>query len=148
MGGIFLLLLWVIFNYCTVRYFDGLSRELYADSLAIYRKAFPEDLRIVNLRAQLDSHVNDTKREGRESIISIISIINDRVATIPSLEVVSFAWSAEKGVASLDMKSSEFSDLELLRKKLGEEGYTVLMGSASKEEGKAMAHFSVSGFGK
>jgi len=146
--GVCLLLLWIVFNYCTVRYFDGVSRELYADSLAIYRKAFPEDLRIVNLRAQLDSRLNGVKEEGRESIVSILSIIEAQVATIPSLEVASFSWNAEKGVASLGMRSSEFADLELLRKKLGGEGYTVLMGSATKEEGKAMAELSVSGFGK
>lgn len=147
-GAALSLLAWVMFNYLATRYMDDLSSGLYEDSLAIYKRAFPEDRRIVNLRAQLDSHLNGAKGERRESILSVISIISAKLETIPSLELVSLVWNEEKGEASLGVKSSEFSELELLRKRLVDEGYSVLMGSASKEEGKPMAQFSVSGFGK
>ncbi|KTS78558.1 hypothetical protein NS274_06345 [Pseudomonas oryzihabitans] len=113
-----------------------------------YRKAFPEDQRVVNLRAQLDQHLVESKTEGCASAVMVMAAISSSIGEIPSLELVSFAWSMEKEEAALMVRSADFSDLERLRNGLAGKGYVTKMNSASKDEGRAIAQFLISGLGK
>lgn len=146
--GVFFLCLAATFNYLSARYLEGLATKYDGESMIAYRKAFPEDRRIVSLRAQLDQHLGELKKEGRASAVMVMAEISSAIGEIPSLEIVNFAWSMEKEEATLMVRSADFSDLERLRNELVGKGYITKMSSASKDEGRAIAQFMINGFGK
>lgn len=107
---------------------------LNAASVALYKELFPEDHRIVNLKAQFDEHLRQGDRsEG--GFISILGQASSAIADAKSpLSVLQVDYSQVRGDLALQVRAKDFAALEQLRQRLMESGLKVQLGSASREE--------------
>lgn len=105
-----------------------------AASVALYKELFPEDQRIVNLRAQFAEHLNQGQRsEG--GFINMLEQASVAIAEAKSpLSVVQVDYSQVRGDLALQVRAKDFAALEQLRQRLVEGGLKVQLGSASREE--------------
>ncbi|UUY10636.1 type II secretion system protein GspL [Pseudomonas sp. J452] len=109
--------------------------ERYAESsVALYKELFPEDRRIVNLKAQFAEHL----KAGAQSGSGFISLMDKAAASLAqsksSISVAQADYSQSSGDLALQVQAKDFSEVEQLRQRLIAVGLTVQMGSASREE--------------
>lgn len=105
-----------------------------ASSLALYKKLFPEDLRIVNLKAQFAEHLSqeDQRHGGFINLLEQASVAIVKAQS--ALTVVQVDYSQSRGDLALQIQAKDFSELEHLRQRLTEAGVAVQLGSASRDE--------------
>lgn len=116
-------------------YYNQQSQQFHAASLASYRELFPEDSRIVNLRAQFDDHLQQGSFQG-SALLMLLERFSSVMAEgdVSSLQVHEMAYSKSRGDLAVQMKAKDFSELDDLRQRLAATGLNVQMGSASREE--------------
>jgi general secretion pathway protein L len=105
-----------------------------AASVALYKELFPEDQRIVNLKAQFAEHLSQgQQKEG--GFLSMLEQASAAIAEAKSpLSVVQVDYSQVRGDLALQIRAKDFAALEQLRQRLIEGGIKVQLGSASREE--------------
>lgn len=132
------LVLQVGFNLAQAWYLERQGDAYSAESQALYRELFPEDTRIVNLRAQFAEHLAQGAASGSGQFLHLL----DQVAgplQAPNLTLIQLDYSENRGDLALQVRASDFAELEQLRQRLSEAGLAVQMGSASREEGGVTA---------
>jgi len=121
--------------------------ERYAEaSHALYTELFPEDLRIVNLRAQFDAHIGQSAGNSAEFmrlLDEVALVIGEGIpVTIDQLD-----YSQARGDLAMQVRASDFAALEQLRLRLGQSGQPVQLGSASREGEAVSARIVMGGQG-
>lgn len=122
------------------------SGDAYVESShALYRQLFPEDKRIVNLKAQFAEHLSQgTRAQG--GFISLLDQASSAIAEAQAaLTVTNVDYSQTRGDLALQVRAKDFADLEKLRKRLVKAGLSVQLGSASREEGGVTARVVLGG---
>ncbi len=109
--------------------------DFYAESsLALYKELFPDDRRIVNLKAQFAAHLS----QGAQMNGGFISMMEQAALAISqaksSIAVMQVDYSENRGDLTLQVKAKDFPELEQLRQRLVDAGMTVQLGSANREE--------------
>ncbi len=103
-------------------------------SVALYKELFPEDKRIVNLKAQFAEHLSQGQ-QSEGGFISMLEQASGAIAEAKSpLSVVQVDYSQVRGDLALQIRAKDFAALEQLRQRLVEGGMKVQLGSASREE--------------
>lgn len=121
--------------------------ERYAEaSRALYSELFPDDQRIVNLRAQFDAHI------GQSSGVSsgFMRLLNEVALALAEGIPVSIGqldYNQARGDLALQVRASDFAALEQLRQRLGETGESVQLGSASRDGDAVSARVVIGGRG-
>ncbi|GAD61614.1 type II secretion system protein GspL, partial [Aquipseudomonas alcaligenes] len=123
--------------------------ERYAEaSEALYRELFPEDSKLINLRAQFDQHLAEAQGGGQQQLLQLLdqaaAAIGEEGARV---QVQQLDFNAERGDLALNLQASDFSALESLRTRLQEAGLAVDMGSASREDNGVSARLVIGGNG-
>lgn len=103
-------------------------------SVALYKELFPEDRRIINLRAQFAEHLARGQQADGDFLAMLQQVSRAIDEGSSSLMVVQVDFSQERGDLALQIRAKDFSALEQLRKRLVEGGVRVQLGSASREE--------------
>lgn len=119
--------------------------DAYAEaSRVLYRELFPEDRRIVNLRAQFNEHLASTRSDGgwMERLEQAAQAVAQ--AQTP-LSVIQVSYSQSQGDLALQVRARDFADLEQLRQRLVKTGLSVQLGSASREDEGVMARVVLGG---
>lgn len=132
------------FNLAQGWYF-GRQAEAYAEaSLALYRELFPEDTRIVNLRAQFTDHI---AREGGGQVgfMRLLGYVADALAQGTPVTVSGLDYNADRGDLALQVQAGDFAALEQLRQQLAQTGQTVQLGSASRDGAGVSARLVIGG---
>lgn len=122
------------------------SGDAYAKSSeALYRELFPEDKRIVNLKAQFAEHLS----QGNGTQGGFIALLDQASSAIgeahSSLTVSNVDYSQTRGDLALQVRAKDFAELEKLRLRLVKAGLSVQLGSASREEGGVTARVVLGG---
>ncbi|WP_107328348.1 type II secretion system protein GspL [Metapseudomonas otitidis] len=113
---------------------------------ALYRELFPQDTRLVNLRAQFDQHLADGNRPGQGKLLETLgqasgALLEDgAVVRIQQLD-----FSETRGDLALQVQAPGFDALERLRERLIGAGLAVQMGSASREGDSVSARLVIGG---
>lgn len=115
-------------------YYERQADHFAQSSLTLYKELFPEDRRIVNLRAQFAEHL----KAGTQSSGGFISLIQAASASLAhkdsAVSVAQLDYSQSRGDLALQVKAKDFAEVEKLRQQLAESGLEVQMGSASRED--------------
>lgn len=105
-----------------------------ADSAALYRELFPQDRRVINLRAQFDQHLASAAGSGHGRLLATLGQASPALlAEGGQVQIQQLDFSDSRGDLSLQVQASGFDALERLRERLIEAGLSVELGSASRE---------------
>jgi general secretion pathway protein L len=119
-----------------------------AANAALYHELFPEDSKLINLRAQFDQHLAEVADGGQSRLLALL---DQAAAAIEQEEarvkVDQLDFNAERGDLALNLLASDFAALESLRARLQEAGLEVDMGSASREDSGVSARLVIGGNG-
>ncbi len=121
--------------------------ERYAEaSRALYTELFPEDQRIVNLRAQFAAYIGQSAGDSGQFMRMLdevaLAISEGMPVTIDQLD-----YSQSRGDLALQVRASDFAALEQLRLRLARSGQPVQMGSASRDGETVSARVVMGGQG-
>ncbi|WXL24428.1 type II secretion system protein GspL [Ectopseudomonas mendocina] len=121
--------------------------DVYAEaSEALYRELFPDDTRLVNVRAQFDHHLQGATEGGQSRMLNLLSQVS--VALNQSgrrVEIAQVDFSEVRGDLAMQVVASGFADLEQLREHLQSSGLSVQLGSATREGEGVSARVVVGG---
>lgn len=117
-------------------------------SEALYRELFPDDSKLINLRAQFDQHLAEAEGGGQNLLLGLL----DQAARVINAEggqvrVEQLDFNAQRGDLALNLQARDFAALERLRARLQEAGLAVEMGSASREDSGVSARLVIGGNG-
>ena len=121
--------------------------DAYAEaSAALYRELFPQDSKLINLRAQLDQHL----AEATEGDSPLLGLLGDVAAALHAdgaaqVQINQLDYSATRGDLALQLQAPGFAELEHLRERLEQTGRAVQMGSASREADGVSARLVIGG---
>ncbi len=145
--GLWLVLQWG-FNLAQGWYLQREGERYAQASEALYRELFPEDSKLINLRAQFDQHLAEAQGGGQQQLLQLLdqaaAAIGEEGARV---QVQQLDFNAERGDLALNLQASDFSALESLRTRLQEAGLAVDMGSASREDNGVSARLVIGGNG-
>lgn len=116
-----------------------------AASRALYQQLFPEDTRIVNLRAQFDEHLNQAARGQQGQLFGLLQQAARALGEAPQLRVQQLDFSQTRGDLALQLQADDFASLEQFRQRLAEDGLQVQLGSASREAQGVSARVVIGG---
>ncbi|NQD94160.1 type II secretion system protein GspL [Pseudomonas sp. CrR25] len=121
--------------------------DAYAEaSEALYRELFPEDRKLVNLRAQLDQHLAAGGASGQGRLLGMLAQVSQAiVAEGAQVRVEQLDFSDSRGDLAMQVQAPGFSELERLRERLQEAGLAVQLGSASREAAGVSARLVIGG---
>ena len=121
--------------------------ERYAEaSRALYSELFPEDQRIVNLRAQFDAHIGQSSG-GSSSFMRLLDEVALALAEGIPVSIGQLDYNQARGDLAMQVRASDFAALEQLRQRLGETGESVQLGSASRDGDAVSARVVIGGRG-
>ncbi|WP_439888965.1 type II secretion system protein GspL [Pseudomonas sp. MBLB4123] len=113
---------------------------------ALYRELFPDDRKLVDLRAQLDQHLAEGGVSGQGRMLGLLAQVHQAMtAEGARVEVEQLDFSDGRGDLALQVLAPGFSDLERLRERLLEAGLVVQLGSASREGQGVSARLVIEG---
>ena len=145
MVALCLLLQWG-FNLAQGWYLQREADAYAASSEALYRELFPQDSKLINLRAQFDQHL--AQSAGGDS--PLLGLLAEVAAALQAdgaalVRVDQLDYGATRGDLSLQLQAPGFAELERLRERLEESGLSVQMGSASREAEGVSARVVIGG---
>lgn len=116
-------------------------------SEALYRELFPEDSKLVNLRAQLDQHLADAADAGDSPLLARLGEVARALQAggTAQVQVNQLDYSASRADLALQLQAPGFAELEGLRERLQQAGLEVQMGSASREADGVSARLVIGG---
>lgn len=115
-------------------------------SRALYSELFPEDRRIVNLRAQFDEHIGQSAG-GSAGFMRLLDEVALVMAEGVPVSISQLDYNQARGDLALQVRASDFAALEQLRQRLGETGESVQLGSASRDGDAVSARVVIGGRG-
>ena len=119
--------------------------EQYAEaSRALYTELFPEDLRIVNLRAQFDDHIGQRGAASAPFMRLLDQVARVMAEGIP-VTIDQLEYNEANSNLALQVRAYDFAALEQLRQRLGEVGLGVELGSASRDGDAVSARIVIGG---
>lgn len=110
--------------------------DLYAAAnREIYQQLFPEERRIVNLRAQFDEHLlRNESLQGEAGLMWMLDQVTAAIDKVAVVRMQQFEYRDEGGELSMQIDADEFSNLELFRDHLMRGGMGVHIASASRQK--------------
>ncbi len=133
-----LLGLWVVlqwsFTMAQAWHLQRQADDYAAASAALYKELFPQDSKLVNLRAQFDQHLNAASGGGQSRLLVLLAHVSAAVtATGGQVQISQLDFSEVRGDLAKQVQAADFAELEVLRERLQGSGLTVQLGSASRE---------------
>lgn len=136
----------LVFNLVQAWTLDNQAERYAQASRALYSELFPEDQRIVNLRAQFDDHISQSTGASAE----FMRLLNEVALVVGEgipVSIGQLEYSQARGDLALQVRASDFATLEQLRQRLGETGESVQLGSASRDGDAVSARVVIGGRG-
>ncbi|MBD2836692.1 type II secretion system protein GspL [Pseudomonas sp. JM0905a] len=113
---------------------------------ALYRELFPQDNKLVNLRAQFDQHLAEGSASGQGRLLTLLGQAAQALITEGAqVRVQQLDFSEARGDLALQVQAPGFDALERLRERLIGSGLSVQMGSASRDESGVSARLVIGG---
>ncbi|MVW77266.1 type II secretion system protein GspL [Pseudomonas xionganensis] len=116
-----------------------------AASEALYRELFPEDTRLVDIRAQFDQHLRQASGGGEAQLLGLLGQVSQALLSEGSVRIRQLDYSEQRGDLALQVQAPGFAELERLRERLQESGLAVQLGSASREAEGVSARVVIGG---
>lgn len=104
-------------------------------STALYRELFPEDSKLVNLRAQFDQHLQAGTGREQSSFLGLLALVSGAMSGEggAQLRISLLDFSEARGDLAMQVQAAGFAELERLRERLQDSGLVVQLGAASRD---------------
>lgn len=100
----------------------------------IYRRLFPQDLRIINLRAQFDEHLHQAQSSRKDSFLRVLDVVATAITQERDrIDIRQLDFKAQSKSLSIQLQAPDFTTLERLKNRLQRQSHSVSMDSASRE---------------
>ncbi|MDH4585343.1 type II secretion system protein GspL [Pseudomonas sp. BN415] len=143
--GLWLLLQWS-FNLIQAWQLQRQGDTYAAANEALYRELFPQDNKLVNLRAQFDQHLAEASSSGQGRLLALLGqAAQALIAEGAQVRVQQLDFSETRGDLALQVQAPGFDALERLRERLIGSGLSVQMGSASRDPSGVSARLVIGG---
>ena len=143
--GMWLVLQWG-FNLAQGWHLQRQADEYAAASAALYKELFPQDSKLVNLRAQFDQHLQSDAGSGQTRLLGLLAQISGAVAAEGGqVQISQVDFSEVRGDLAMQVQAAGFAELERLRERLQDSGLLVQLGSASREGAGVSARVVIGG---
>lgn len=119
------------------RYAEGLESA----NRALYQQLFPQEARIVNLRAQFDAHLQQAQQQST-AFASLLAQATQAIGSA-ALTVEVIEYQEQRAGLTLELKAKDFSELEQLRQHLNHAGIAAQLGSANREQDGVSARMMI-----
>ncbi|MFG3693374.1 type II secretion system protein GspL [Stutzerimonas stutzeri] len=136
----------LIFNLVQAWSLERQAERYAQSSRTLYSELFPEDRRIVNLRAQFDEHIGQ-RAGGPSGFMRLLDEVALAMTEGVAVTVSQLDYNQARGDLALQVRASDFATLEQLRQRLGETAENVQLGSASRDGDAVSARVVVGGRG-
>lgn len=141
--GMWLVLQWG-FNLAQAWHLQRQADEYAAASAALYKELFPQDSKLVNLRAQLDQHLQASAGTGQNRLLGLLAQVSGAMVG-GQVQISQVDFSEVRGDLAMQVQAPGFAELERLRERLQESGLAVQLGSASREGAGVSARVVIGG---
>lgn len=141
--GMWLVLQWG-FNLAQAWHLQRQADEYAAASAVLYKELFPQDSKLVNLRAQLDQHLQGSAGAGQNRLLGLLAQVSGAMAG-GQVQISQVDFSEVRGDLAMQVQAPGFAELERLRERLQESGLAVQLGSASREGAGVSARVVIGG---
>lgn len=131
--GLWLVLQWG-FNLAQGWHLQRQAEAYATDSAALYKELFPQDRKLVNLRAQFDQHLLASAGGGQTRLLGLLAQVSGALAAGGGqVQISQVDFSEARGDLAMQVQAPGFAELERLRERLQGSGLLVQLGSASRE---------------
>ena len=143
--GLWLVLQWS-FNLAQAWHLQRQAEDYAANSAALYQELFPQDSKLVNLRAQFDQHLQAGAGGGQTRLLGLLAQVSAAlVADGSQVQIGQVDFSEARGDLAMQVQAPGFAELEGLRERLEGSGLAVQLGSASREGSGVSARVVIGG---
>jgi general secretion pathway protein L len=143
--GLWLVLQWG-FNLAQGWHLQRQADEYAAASAALYQELFPQDSKLVNLRAQFDQHLQAGAGSGQTRLLGLLAQVSGALAAEGGqVQISQVDFSEARGDLAMQVQAAGFAELERLRERLQDSGLAVQLGSASREGAGVSARVVIGG---
>ncbi|MBU0808375.1 MAG: type II secretion system protein GspL [Gammaproteobacteria bacterium] len=143
--GLWLVLQWG-FNLAQGWHLQRQADQYASASAALYKELFPQDSKLINLRAQFDQHLQAGAGGGQARLIGLLAQVSGALAAEGrQVQISQVDFSEARGDLALQVQAPGFAELERLRERLEGGGLAVQLGSASREGSGVSARVVIGG---
>lgn len=143
--GMWLVLQWG-FNLAQAWHLQRQADNYAAASAALYQELFPQDSKLVNLRAQFDQHLQAGAASGQTRLLGLLAQVSGALAAEGGqVQISQVDFSEARGDLAMQVQAAGFAELERLRERLQDSGLAVQLGSASREGAGVSARVVIGG---
>lgn len=118
-------------NWVHYFYYHSRAGKAQAEAVAIYKRLFPDETRIVNLRTQFDNHLQGSS-SGNTAMMQVLTQVASGMQGT-SLQTQSLEFDGDNHVLNLDIDAQSLNDLDSLKQKLLQQGLTAELSSANAQ---------------
>ncbi|WP_425914417.1 type II secretion system protein GspL [Pseudomonas sp. GWSMS-1] len=143
--GLWLVLQWG-FNLAQSWHLQRQADQYASASAALYKELFPQDSKLINLRAQFDQHLQAGAGGGQTRLLGLLAQVSGALAAEGrQVQISQVDFSEARGDLALQVQAPGFAELERLRERLEGGGLAVQLGSASREGSGVSARVVIGG---
>jgi general secretion pathway protein L len=116
------LILQISTNFLSALYLKTKASQLETQSLELYQELYPEDTRIVNIRAQMENHLKTPGANASENnFIELLAAIAGQLGADMQIQTITFS-TGDNGL-TLELRASSLAQLDALESALDSMGY-------------------------
>lgn len=129
--------------------FHSEHKRLETEATTLYKRLFPSDRRIVNIKRQMEQHIKDfQKGQSNESFLALLTITGQQIQLMNSTSQDSIkpqraSYDENQGDLRLDLLAKDFAQLESLKNRLESSSLIVETASAAQDAGGVKARLKI-----
>lgn len=136
------MLLIVASNVITGWYFQSQQKNSHQQSVALYKRYFPNEQRVVSPRRQMASKIKSGITDG--GFLALVSQSADSFNKMsPALNIEKLRYKSEQGQLQLELRSQSIEYLDELKKHLSGQGVNTTINSATEQDGYVMSRIQL-----
>lgn len=124
-------------------------KRLEAEATTLYKRLFPADRRIVNIKRQMEQHIQDfQKGQGGASFLALLTITGQQIQLMNSTSQDAItpqraSYDENQGDLRLDLLAKDFAQLEGLKSRLESSSLIVETASAAQDAAGVKARLRI-----
>lgn len=129
--------------------FQSEYKRLEAEATTLYKRLFPADRRIVNLRRQMEQHIQDyQKSQGGASFLALLTVTGQQIQQMNRVSQNAItpqraSYDENQGDLRLDLLAKDFAQLEGLKTRLESSELVVETASAAQDAAGVKARLRI-----
>ncbi|MEZ5507685.1 MAG: type II secretion system protein GspL [Gammaproteobacteria bacterium] len=129
--------------------YNAEAKRVEAEATSLYKRLFPQDRRIVNVKRQMEQHIKDfQKGQTSESFLALLTLTGQHIQTMnrtatDAIKPQRAAFDENQGDLRLDLQAKDFGQLENFKTRLESASLLVETASAAQDAGVVKARLKI-----